>query len=160
MSVLTSQTKRFVTIVVIGVIALMAGFGGAWLHSATDRPTAQVNLHDLMHTKLKLDATQHTKLDAIEQAFEAQRATLENQMRLANRELADAMAQDKAYTQGVQTAIDHFHHAMGDLQKATIEHVFAMRAILTPAQQVTFDSQVRAALIASGQGDDNAQQGR
>ena len=145
---------------IIGMVALFAGFSGAWLHSVTTEPIAATSLHDRLHATIDLSTEQSTKLDALEQTFQVQKTALENDMRLANRELADAMAQDKAYTPKVQAAIDHFHHAMGDLQKATIEHVFSMRAILTPAQQTTFDARVRDTLIASSQGGDNAQQGR
>jgi hypothetical protein len=38
--------------------------------------------------------------------------------------------------------VDHFHAAMGDLQKATITHVFEMRSVLTPAQAEVFDAAV------------------
>ena len=39
-------------------------------------------------------------------------------------------------------AVDATHHAMGELQKATLEHVFEMRAILRPEQQARFDAAV------------------
>ena len=48
----------------------------------------------------------------------------------------------------VTAAVDHFHSAMGELQKATIEHVFAMRAVLTPEQAARFDRTVVDALTA------------
>jgi hypothetical protein len=35
---------------------------------------------------------------------------------------------------------------MGDLQKATVRHVFDMREILDPDQQLQFDRKVSAAL--------------
>ena len=44
--------------------------------------------------------------------------------------------------------MDHFHVAMGDLQKATIAHVFEMRSVLTPAQAEVFDVAVVDALRA------------
>jgi hypothetical protein len=44
--------------------------------------------------------------------------------------------------------------AMGELQHATIEHVFEMRAVLTPDQQQRFDDIVRTELLrASDEGD-------
>ena len=46
----------------------------------------------------------------------------------------------------VQAAVDHFHAAMGDLQKATITHVFEMRSVLSPAQAEVFDAAVVEAL--------------
>jgi hypothetical protein len=49
-------------------------------------------------------------------------------------ELARAIKEDKAYTPRVAAAVEHVHHCMGDLQKTSIEHVFAMRAVLSPEQ--------------------------
>mgnify|MGYP003677692789 CR=1 FL=1 len=46
----------------------------------------------------------------------------------------------------VRAAVDHFHTAMGELQKATIAHVFEMRSTLTPAQARIFDSRIVDAL--------------
>jgi nickel and cobalt resistance protein CnrR len=138
----------------IGVVALAAGFGGAWLHART-APNSQgsQSLHDRIHRTLKLDASQNERLHTLEASFKVEKDRLEGEMAAANRELADAMSQDKAFTPKVQAAIDHFHHAMGALQKVSVEHVFEMRAILTPEQQVAFDAQVRDALLASSGAD-------
>ena len=48
----------------------------------------------------------------------------------------------------VTAAVDHFHVAMGDLQKATIEHIFAMRAVMRPDQAARLDRTVVKALTA------------
>lgn len=151
------RQMRWLNLVVLGFVALLAGFGGAWLHSKTMKPTGTPSLHDRLHSEIKLSSAQDAKLHVIETAFQSQKAELEKEMRLANAELAEAMAADKSYSPKVQLAIDHFHHAMGALQKATVEHVFAMRSILTPEQVVIFDTQVRGALLASSQsGDDGS----
>jgi hypothetical protein len=68
---------------------------------------------------------------------------------MANAELADALSADHAYTSRVQQAVDHFHAAMGELQKVTILHVLAMRAVLTPAQTEIFDRTVAKSLVQS-----------
>ena len=155
-----ANTRRWLIVTVVGAVALVAGFSGAWLHNTIMKAPDPASLHDRLHATIDLGTEQHRKLDAIEQDFQIQKTALENEMRLANRELADAMAQDNAYTPKVQAAIDHFHHAMGELQKATIEHVYSMRTILTPAQQISFDAHIRSTLIASSQGGNNGQQGR
>ena len=46
----------------------------------------------------------------------------------------------------VNAAIDDVHGKMGELQKATVQHVFDMREILTPEQQPLFDRKVSEAL--------------
>ena len=39
--------------------------------------------------------------------------------------------------------------AMGELQKATLSHVFAMRAVLRPDQAAVFDERIAATLTSS-----------
>lgn len=158
--------KRLGAMVALAFVASGAGFGGAWLHGQVKPaptisvPSETTSLHDRLHAVTQLTETQDRQLDQIEVVFKAQKSELEAQMRMANRELADAMSADKAYTPKVQAAIDHFHHAMGALQKASVEHVFAMRAVLTPDQQAAFDADVRSALIASSEAGENAAQSR
>ena len=110
------------------------------------RERQPANLHAIVHQKLDLTAQQDHALDAIEARFAARRPALEAEVRKANRELAAAIAASKGDTPEVQAAVDHFHIAMGDLQKATIAHVFEMRAVLTPAQARIFDEAVVDAL--------------
>ncbi len=104
------------------------------------------NLHSIVHKKLDLSPDQDHRLDVIEARFAVQRPALEAEVRAANRELAAAIAASNGDTPQVQAAVDHFHVAMGDLQKATIAHVFEMRSVLTPAQAEVFDKAVVDAL--------------
>lgn len=133
------------------LLALLAAAGGAWLcanyvvHQATPP-----SLHDVVHRDLDLSADQERRLDVIEARYAAQKKRLEADMRAANRELAAAMAAGDATSPELNAAVDHLHHAMGALQKATIAHVFDMRAVLTPAQAKTFDAEVVAALTDEG----------
>jgi Spy/CpxP family protein refolding chaperone len=106
------------------------------------------SLHSVVHEQLNLSAEQDGRLDAIEARFAARRPGLEAEVRAANRELAAAIAASDGNTPQVQAAVDHFHVAMGDLQKATIAHVFEMRSVLTPAQAEVFDAAVVDALRA------------
>jgi hypothetical protein len=71
-------------------------------------------------------------------------------MRAANADLSRAIAASHAYTPEVQAAVDRFHHAMGELQKQTILHVLAMRAVLTAQQAQLFDQTVEHSLTAAG----------
>ncbi len=47
---------------------------------------------------------------------------------------------------GVTAAVDASHRAMGALQKETLAHIFAMRAVLRPDQQAVSDRAVVHAL--------------
>lgn len=129
--------------------ALVAGFLGALAGASfADRPVKDTSLHALVHTELDLSAEQERRMEALEAQFAAERRRLEAEMRAANAELAAAIEAERGYGPRVTAAVDHFHTAMGALQKTTIEHVFAMRAVLTPAQAVRFDRTVVASLTA------------
>jgi nickel and cobalt resistance protein CnrR len=154
------QQALWLNMALFATVALLAGFGGAWLHSRTMVPALPPSLHDRLHQAIKLSPDQETKLHVIEATYKVQKTKLEADMASANAELAAAMAADKSYTSNVQAAIDHFHHAMGELQKATVEHVFAMRAILTPPQAGIFDTQVHRALLASSSSGKDGQPSR
>ena len=112
--------------------------GAAWMMRERQAPS----LHDIVHEQLRLSPEQDRRLDAIEARFAAERPALEAEVRTANRELGAAIAANRGDTPEVQAAVDHFHGAMGDLQKATIAHVFEMRSVLTPEQATVFDAAV------------------
>lgn len=103
-------------------------------------------LHVLMHETLKLDAGQRARIEGLEQQFAAQRQALDRQLAEANAALARAMVSEHAYGPRVADAVDSCHMAMGDLQKATLRHVLAMRAVLRPDQAAQFDAAVARAL--------------
>lgn len=94
----------------------------------------EVTSHEWLHHELSLTDAQLKALEPVEAQFGQHQRQLADALRDANRQLAQAMAEDKAYTPRVAAAVEHVHHCMGDLQKVSIEHVFAMRAKLSPEQ--------------------------
>ena len=129
-------------IAVIALIALLAAVLGVHIGRAVlPIPThTGAELHDLLHERLNLDAKQHAKLDAIEKDFANSRRTLDAQLRADNARLAEAIAAEHVFGPRVATAVDATHRSMGAVQKATLGHVFAMRAILRPDQAAKFDA--------------------
>ena len=138
---------RWKSIVLTAVLAALASGAATWA-SATwvMRERQPPSLHSVVHEQLNLSAEQDGRLDAIEARFAARRPGLEAEVRAANRELAAAIAASDGNTPQVQAAVEHFHVAMGDLQKATIAHVFEMRSVLTPEQARVFDAEIAGAL--------------
>lgn len=135
------------SIVITAMLAALASGAATWASATWGmRERQPPSLHSVVHEKLDLSDEQDRRLDAIEARFAARRPALEADVRAANRELAAAIAASEGDTPRVQAAVDHFHAAMGDLQKATITHVFEMRAVLTPAQAEVFDAAVVEAL--------------
>ena len=134
--------------VLTAVLAASAGLLGGWVGGRYLSPGIhqETSLHAMVHHDLDLTAGQERRLEVMEARFAQRRAALEAELRTANAELAAAMASSHRYGPEVQAAVDHFHHAMGELQKETIEHVFEMRSLLDPAQAETFDRRVSEAL--------------
>ena len=59
---------------------------------------------------------------------------------------AAAIAAEHGYGPRVAQAVDRSHQAMGELQKETLKHIFAMRGVLRPDQAALFDAAVVKAL--------------
>jgi len=137
--------STLVTAVLAAAVGAAAAWGTMTLQARQDRPA---DLHHLVHRRLDLSPEQDRRLDEIEAAFAERRASLEAEVRQANAELSAAIAASQGDTPEVQAAVDHFHTAMGDLQMATIRHVFEMRAVLTPEQAEEFDRAVVETLRA------------
>lgn len=134
----------------IAAIVFVAAFAGVWAGRALlpPKPAADSELHALIHDRLDLDPAQHARLDALERQFAIRRKALELEMRADNATLAAAIEAEHGYGPQVSAAIDRSHQAMGELQKETLEHIFAMRGILRPDQAAKFDEAVVKALTA------------
>lgn len=128
------------------VVAFLAGLAGMGLGRLVFAPERTPSLHETLHDKLDLSATQERQIEALERDFATRRRALEVEMRAANTELAAAMREEHEYGPRVTAAVERFHAAMGELQSGTMEHVFAMREVLTPEQRAEFDSIVASAL--------------
>lgn len=140
------MTLRRLLIAAVSVIAL--ALVGVWIGRMMQPLThhSGAELHALMHDGLELDDAQERSLGALERDFAARREALEGRLKADNARLAEAIAAEHQYGPRVSAAVDATHMAMGDLQKATLEHVFAMRAILRPDQQAKFDAAVAKSL--------------
>lgn len=132
----------------IAAIAFVAAIGGVVIGRAvvSHAPPAGTQLHRLLRDKLDLSEAQHAQIGALEQRFAVRKQTLEFELRADNAKLASAIETEHGYGPQVSATIDHSHMVMGQLQKETLEHVFAMRALLNPAQAAQFDRVVVKAL--------------
>ncbi len=118
--------------------------GATWVLNKHTPPS----LHEIVHEHLDLSPEQHREIEGIEARFAGQRVALEGRVQAANRELAAAIRVSNGDSRVVQPAVDHFHDAMGDLQQATIAHIFEMRSVMTDAQARRFDRSMVEALSA------------
>lgn len=143
--------KRYINAAAFLLIVLATAFGGLYLGQhligqPRDHHADSAGWHRILHEKLQITAEQATKLSDVEKNYQQRRQYLEEHLRLANMELADAIKADKAYSPRVQAATDKIHMAMGELQKATLEHLFEMRPILTDEQNRKLEQMVTDAL--------------
>ncbi len=139
---------KITNIIIIAVVALCAALTGTLLVNFSNYKTdkAPHGFHTKIHQRLDLNAEQEIRLQEIERTYLARKAELEAQLIEANAALAITMETDKSLTPDVQVAIDDFHAIMGQLQKETIMHIFAMRAVLTEEQAILFDAEVARTL--------------
>lgn len=140
-----STRARLILCVIAAFIAAIGGvFVGRALLPAPAQPGAE--LHDVLHHRLALDANQEARLKELEQRFAVQRRALELELRADNARLAEAIEAEHGNGPRVAAAVDRSHAAMGELQKATLAHIFAMRQLLRPDQTAQFDRAVVKAL--------------
>ncbi|EIZ81250.1 nickel and cobalt resistance protein cnrR precursor [Novosphingobium sp. Rr 2-17] len=123
-------------------VALATGLTMAW-DAAQHRDS---DLHQLLHKAAPLDPEEQAALDVKEKQFEAVRSQIEHRLQNANTQLADAIAKDPKWSPAVEVATREVEKAAGDLQRATLEHVFEMRAGLKPEHRAAYDAVLIKAL--------------
>ena len=139
------------TSAVIIALTLVTGTVGGWLGVRYGLRAAQApqGLDELIHERLQLSSAQDQQLHQLEADYAARRAEFEQQMRAANRDISRAITERHRYDAEAQASIDRLHQAMIGLQAITVQHVLAMRELLTPDQARQFDETVNQALAVS-----------
>lgn len=132
------------------VLAFLAAIGGVFVGRliVTQPKPPGAALHAVLHHQLTLDAGQQARLKLLEDRFAVQQRALELELRAANARLAEAIEAEHGNGPRVAAAVDQSHAAMGEMQKATLAHIFAMRQLLRPDQTSKFDAAVVKALTA------------
>lgn len=137
--------RRIAFVAILAFLAALVGvFAGRQFVAPPSQPGAE--LHAVLHDELTLDAGQERQLEALEQAFALRRRALGLEMRSENARLAEAITAEHGNGPRVAAAVDASHRTMGELQKETLAHIFAMRAMLRPDQAAKFDAAVTRAL--------------
>jgi hypothetical protein len=135
-------------LMLVAVIAFAAAVAGVYIGRffSPVSSAAGAELHEVLHEKLDLDDRQTTLINVLEQRFAVRRKALELELSADNARLADAIEAEHDNGPRVIAAVDQSHQAMGELQKETLGHIFAMRQVLRPNQAKTFDQAVVRAL--------------
>lgn len=99
-----------------------------------------------LQKELSLTPAQKASLEPIEKKFQKTNALYASRMQEANRALAKALEKGDPKAPEIAEAIDAIHHHMGEMQKASIAHLFEMRSVLTPEQGDKLFAMAREAL--------------
>ncbi len=131
-------------LVTLAFVAL-SGAGGAYLGAQLipARSYSHEDFHDRLLFELQLSDEQQQQMNALEVRHVAENRELQAALSAANRGLAESLARHDEYGAGIEQAIEDVHVDMLELQKTTIRHLYEMRDILTPEQQVIFDRHVQ-----------------
>lgn len=132
----------------LAIVAFIAAMAGVLIgRSISDHQAEHSSaLHQLLHEELNLNEQQLARIEGLEQLFAIKKRALELELRADNARLATAIEAEHGYGPRVTAEIDRSHRAMGELQKETLSHIFAMRAVLRPDQTEKFDRAVVRAL--------------
>lgn len=125
--------KRVLQVVgLLLAVALVAA--AACLLTARVSRKDHADAHHWIHTQLGLSAEQEKQLEPIERRYHEQRQQFSEVIRTANAELAQAILADGGDSPRVKAAAARIHEAHGQLQEATLRHVFEMKPVLQPEQ--------------------------
>ena len=142
---MSATVRRHLVTFVVVFVAAIAGVAIGGRITAPRQPHG-TELHALLHKQIALDPRQEAELDKLEASFAVTRARLEAELRAENARIAAAIEAEHGSGPQVTAAVERSHHIMGELQNATLAHVFAMRRLLRPDQAATFDRVVVHAL--------------
>lgn len=131
-------------------LAFVAASGvlGAWVGMRVLQPVEQDHqtFHENLFAELSLSKEQQAMMDALEARHAAEIEHYKDRVAEANRTLVETIDREETYNDAVDDTVVNVHSAMLDLQKATIRHLYEMREILTPEQQLVFDRHVKETL--------------
>ena len=91
-------------------------------------------MRNLRHVGVDVTAEQHEKLEPIEAEFEQQRVRLRSEIRTAGLEVAATINEATVDDARLKAALERLNQAQGELQRMTLDHFFAMKRYLRPAQ--------------------------
>lgn len=96
------------------------------------------DLHAWMHKHLDLTPEQHAAMEPGEEDFADERERLGRLITSASKELAKELGEANSPSPELAQALDKLHQAQGELQRATLNHFFAMKRYLRAGQVKKF----------------------
>lgn len=144
--------KHYKNAALLLLIVLVAGFAALTIgqriinNEQFEDDVAHVDMHSILHVQLGITGESNLELAAIENRYNQKRRELETTIKEANRELAEAILGSPEFSPEVQQVIYKIHTAMGELQSATVEHLYEMQTVLTTEQNQKLQQLITDAL--------------
>ena len=95
---------------------------------------SEEDFHQWMHRRLLITPAQEEALAPHERIFEKERLRLRGEIATAGRALADAVREGNPGSPEIEGALTRLNALQAELQRATLEHFFAMKEHLDPDQ--------------------------
>ena len=125
------QILLLISLVVVTSVASCL-LGRTWMHRSMTADSHSG--HAFIHTQLGITPEQDQRLHPIEARFKERRNALIGQLQAANRDLAQAILEDRTESVRANATVERIHAVQGELQKMTLAHIFEMQSVLTPEQ--------------------------
>ncbi|MDR1190720.1 MAG: periplasmic heavy metal sensor [Verrucomicrobiales bacterium] len=126
--------KRVLSFLILLALVAAVASASCWLTRRYIQPSPPPAADGEVFAQLDLTPEQERKINVIREQFNTSRQHCALLMNQRNRELAAVILSDKADSPRVQAAVEQIHEAMGDMQKATLNSIFAARDVLTTEQ--------------------------
>lgn len=136
----------------IALLAATAALSSAATAFVLSRNRSQIptDYHEWIHRELAMTPEQERRLEPSERRYDETKRHLTELIRIANQDLAQAIAEDRSNSPRVQAAVHRIHEAMGKLQQATLQHIFEMKEVLQPEQYDRLIEITKKALESQG----------
>ena len=136
--------------IVAAILGLLGGLAGIWLGSelGSRSEASTPSLHAVIHDQLHLSGEQEAEIEALEADFAREKAVYEERLADARHTIGATLMEYREMSPEVVAAAEAFHDVMGELQLATLNHIFAMRSVMDEEQREIFDARLAAALDA------------
>ena len=131
---LATAARALATVLLAGLTAFLVARSTGKHEAPPAVPGSEADFHRWMHERLEITPDQHEALEPFEQAFESERERLRGVIAKAGRDLANGVRQGKPGSPEIEDALTRLNIAQAELQRATLNHFFAMKDHLDPAQ--------------------------
>jgi Spy/CpxP family protein refolding chaperone len=127
--------RGIIFLALVAVVACVAcWFTSAYLNRPHHAGQDHGDAHAWIHTQLGITPEQEKALEPIEQRYAEQKKHYAELLRIANNELGKAILEDRSDSERVKAVVARIHQLQGELQNATLQHIFEMQPVLTPQQ--------------------------